>query len=369
MLKEHQIPLVSVKTIAQVIAQQNSTLIHSSFDNLRSRAGYDKKPDLPPHNKYMTTKSPNESQMNKKHGERHHAHKDTKESPAKVDRQPKEVDHSIISKDRDSLTAASSTGQPGQIQRDDLSFSDKRGISTETGTSFVETSFRAPADDDFTGHVMDPQDDSDDEIGINLKRSKETSSVKHRVELESENDDKSPERKSAESHKRKEIEQPRIERVAKQRRVLSDTTGWLEVAPKESSKRRALVRSPDEIREMAGFEEVLPRANTKTISGMIGPPRGQSQARLRSIPTSAYIPDYRAFRKNSVPQASAIGNAGPSNNSQGSYRLRVHRPKESAAEHYEFEEQRRALEEQQRRAEALFRDSGARTAKGRRRQQ
>ena len=143
---------------------------------------------------------------------------------------------------------------------------------------------------------------------------------------------------------------------------LSSSGGWMQVAPKNDSQRKAMLRSDDEIQEIAGYEIMLPQAKTKKVAGLVGPAVGQNSFRRSKARDD--VPDFKAFRKNKVAQ---IPPGGPSGTT--AYRLRSVHHKDSAVEQNQYEEQRRALEEQQRRADALFRDSGTRTAAGRRRKQ
>ncbi|GKY99330.1 hypothetical protein MPSEU_000888000 [Mayamaea pseudoterrestris] len=116
------------------------------------------------------------------------------------------------------------------------------------------------------------------------------------------------------------------------------TDGWLAAAPK-GKKRKAFIRDKAEICEATGadLEELLDVAPTIRMAGLIAPAQGQPTA--RSVHSG---PNYKAFRKNSVPSPP-----------RARLQLRVHTTRVSEAEIHAAT-QLEELEEQSRRADALF---------------
>jgi hypothetical protein len=119
--------------------------------------------------------------------------------------------------------------------------------------------------------------------------------------------------------------------------------GWILALPK---KRRQFVRSADEIKESNGWEEVRAAAPTDIVEGLIvynDAVTSQVVERMNSSAPHAG-PNFKKFRKNSVPAPCS------------SYiKLRSVLPKE-AENQRDLEEQRQAIEQQQRRADELFSD-------------
>lgn len=148
--------------------------------------------------------------------------------------------------------------------------------------------------------------------------------------------------------------------VKKRIKLDTSASGWLTTAPK-GSKRKQYVRTKAEIIEATGNEDIIDAAPTERCKGLIvhtvspdDPPQ-QQHTRHRSNQVSVPGPNFKAFRKNSVPQH-PVG---------ARIRLRAVLPMES--QRREFDEERKELEEQQRRADELFRDAAVAANRRRRR--
>ena len=125
-------------------------------------------------------------------------------------------------------------------------------------------------------------------------------------------------------------------------------SGWLQIAPKAKKKRRAYKCSRDEIIKAAGYEEIYEVAVTEHCENLVV---ADTSTAVQTNPRRRRVtgPDYRAFRKNSIPRVSRVR-----------VELRSVLPRETEQQR-EYEEQRQALEEQQRRADELFRDPQGRS--------
>ncbi|KAL7581162.1 hypothetical protein ACA910_005951 [Epithemia clementina (nom. ined.)] len=368
LLKECNIPLVSVRTIAEVISTQNPLLIHPSFKDVVTSCSR-------PNNEASSTNA--ETNDSKVTG--HEGGDDNARHKPPLRKSPRRGENIVTTEGNEpqqSLTtkSASTTNQnEGKGSTTiDLDAKETTKLDARQDSRVLENAHEASCALDKNENAEQMQMDNesdDDEIGWKRKKSK-ASSVAKPSEMKTQSESRS--NTAMQTTKRKDKDSSNVQQVSRQKRVLTSNDGWLQVAPKQAKKRRDLVRSVDEIKELAGYDEVLPPAKTKTVRVMIGQANGETTANGKGQANErGGVPDFRAFRKNSVAQTSLgtdTNTTGTPSPSQGSYRLRVHRPKESAGEQYEFEEQRQALEEQQRRAEALFRDAGARTAAGRRRQ-
>ena len=125
----------------------------------------------------------------------------------------------------------------------------------------------------------------------------------------------------------------------------------------QGQQRRQYARSTDEIKEATGLEEVREVAPTYRVKGMVvhNPLNASAQQAQEPVAAADVGPNFKAFRKNAVPVPR-----------QASIRFRAVLPKES--EHQlELEAQREAIDEQQRRADELFRDQRVPSAGRRRR--
>jgi hypothetical protein len=119
--------------------------------------------------------------------------------------------------------------------------------------------------------------------------------------------------------------------------------GWIPALPKTRGK---FIRSAEEIKESTGWEEVRTAAPTDIIEGLIVYNSSVTSqfAERSNCPAAHAGPNFKRFRKNSVPVPCS------------SYiKLRSVLPKESEYQR-DVEEQRHAIEEQQRRADELFSD-------------
>ena len=416
-LKKHHIPLVSLKKIAQVIVEQNPKLIHPSFEKVISQAKQTQTMPLPTgrggtersqarneekdddceekDDDCDTVKRP---RLAERHGAVTRSDKAKCEDDEEDDRlqRPKRVEkretaaYSDKAKHKQTKTSSygtsksTATGKDNMIVDDVSRKNESADKEIDMDTSRTGTS-RLPLQDKSS---MDIDDDENDEIrgGLNKAQAAKPKTTQLSSDREGgiQSDSNQPpgskkqervretqkkrytEKTESQSNKRKQMTVSDAQRTSARQLSAHTSKGWLEVAPKAGKQRRKLLRSPEEIKEMTGYDEVLPAAETKIMPGLVGQPMGPT-----TVVVKDGVRDFRAFRKNIVPRSggndNTLGSSIEDGNSQGSYRLRLHRPKESAGEHYEFEEQRRALEEQQRRADALFRDSGGRTAASRRR--
>jgi hypothetical protein len=112
--------------------------------------------------------------------------------------------------------------------------------------------------------------------------------------------------------------------------------GWLVAAPKQ---RQAFLRTRAEILDRSGDQELAEPAVTAKCSGLVVGIQSNQRTRRTFSGT-----DFKRFQKNRVPPAPVA-----------SVQLRAVLPKETQYDG-NFESQRAELEEQQRRADALFRD-------------
>ena len=117
------------------------------------------------------------------------------------------------------------------------------------------------------------------------------------------------------------------------------TTGWFRAAP-SGAQRRAYQKTRDEIKEATGLDQLGEVAVTESCPSLVLAPTATNKDRRQK----RQGPDYRAFRKNTLaaPRSRIVV-------------LRSVLPKETEQQ-MEYEHQRRALDEQQRRADELFRD-------------
>lgn len=136
-----------------------------------------------------------------------------------------------------------------------------------------------------------------------------------------------------------------------QRRLQSDDAdGWLTAAPK-GKERKAFVRSKEEISEETGTtaDEMVDVAPTVRVTGLVVQAQGQLTSRA-AVVTSG--PNYKAFRKNVVPAPA-----------RARIQFRVHMTQGAKAQE-QAATQLEELEEQRRRADALFAGTGRAKAGG-----
>lgn len=151
-------------------------------------------------------------------------------------------------------------------------------------------------------------------------------------------------------------------RVSKERKAMSTRNGWFVAAPK-GNRRNEYLRSLAEIEKATGYEqgELMNVAPTQICKGLVVSRDAvvSDDEEERPQTTTSTGPDFKAFRKNSVPRRLKYPQVD----------FRAVLPKESEIE-LELAEQRREVQEQQRRADQLFQEdtSTARRPANRRRQ-
>ena len=145
----------------------------------------------------------------------------------------------------------------------------------------------------------------------------------------------------------------REERPSKRKKLETTSNGWLQAAPSNPQKRRAHIRTKEEILEAYGGDKddlyVEPAAIEWAPKSVPTAP-SSTQQRHRRRDTG---PNFKAFRKNSVPPIQIVD-----------YKWKSHKAF-PVAQQAQFEEEKREADEQYRLANQLFQDDT--TSKGRRR--
>lgn len=118
--------------------------------------------------------------------------------------------------------------------------------------------------------------------------------------------------------------------------------GWLTALP-QGQKRQEYRRSKDEIREATGLEEIY-EAVTVKVKGLIAHRPTSNQPIVPSVSPASSGPNFKAFRKNSVPPIRPA-----------TIRMHLAASRESE-QHGDLKRQREEIEVLQRRADELFRD-------------
>jgi hypothetical protein len=155
------------------------------------------------------------------------------------------------------------------------------------------------------------------------------------------------------------------ERQAKRIKLGSTTGGWLQAAPSHPKKRIAHARTEDELRQAyagdaddlytaAAQTEWAPRPAIQKQQVTVTGPTTKSSISSRQRNQQPTGPNYKAFRKNSVPSLRVSSHKT----------FQVHRSAPSAAKEAQILEEEREADEQFRKANELFQDTGSSNRRG-----
>jgi hypothetical protein len=149
---------------------------------------------------------------------------------------------------------------------------------------------------------------------------------------------------------------PAKERSGKRTKLNTSTQGWLQAAPANPKLRGAMKRSKEDILKVYQGENLYVKPAETIWAPKASPPTtgsGGTTALVRSGRQAG--PDFKGFRKNNVPPAYLAH-----------YQCKAYDPKHSVHQ-AQFEEERRAADEQFQRANELFTDASRPTASSHRR--
>jgi hypothetical protein len=234
---------------------------------------------------------------------------------------------------------APSTSSKGKSPSKSQTTKGSRASARAKESSFKKTPAdqSAPVDDSVEMPPVDDQD-NDESKGENSESEDKDTSTKKATEA-------------------KQTREPAKERSGKRTKLNPNMHGWLQAAPADPKQRGAMKRSKEEILEVYQGENLYvkpaetmwaPKASPLPSAGNGGP-----TALVR--PGRHTGPDFKGFRKNRVPPVYIAHQL-----------CKVYDPKPTVHQ-AQFEEERRAADEQFQRASELFKDVTRSTASSRRR--
>jgi hypothetical protein len=350
LLKERGVPQVSGKTIAKCITEQKP--LHDGKGN---RIG------TPPTSKIQNTSADTENSQK--------AAKETQEpEPA-----PEEPVAAAAAKIDDDFPVPDDIEEPFEDPQ-----SQSRVMEVEVADGANNASLENPAKKDTPSRddtqEVERAEDMDLDTSGPASKTKEASTGgadagggtrpskrKHNVREEAAEEEKEPD--SLPAHKRarnmqkdKGGDDDDHGRPGERKKLKSNGNGWSVAAPK-GKRRRAYISSKEEMMEATGCDDLSGVAPTETEKGMVLAPMQQPN---RFTSRSSGRADFKRFRKNPVVRAPA----------RSRIQLRAVLPRVPEKLQGQFDEQQRALEEQQQKADELFgeaRDARRKTASSRRR--